>query len=57
MKMKMVEPLRELFSAHWAHLQYELLEVCPRRIVNEAKGVSRVVLRHQWEPAATIEWE
>ena len=28
---------------HWAHLPYELPDVCSRRIVNEVKGISHVV--------------
>ena len=33
----------DFMTAHWAHLPYELLDLCSRRIVNEVKGVSRVV--------------
>ena len=33
----------DFMTAHWAHLPYELLDVCSRRIVNEVKGISRVV--------------
>jgi GMP synthase (glutamine-hydrolysing) len=44
-------------TAHWAHLPYQLLDVCSRRIVNEVKGGSRVVYDINGKPPATIEWE
>jgi GMP synthase (glutamine-hydrolysing) len=33
----------DFMTARWAHLPYELLDVCSRRIINEVPGVSRVV--------------
>src|SRR5579872_156407 len=47
----------DFMTAHWARLPYEFLEHVSRRIVNEVKGISRVVYDISGKPPATIEWE
>jgi len=44
-------------TADWVKLPYDLLERLSTRIINEVKGVNRVVLDISSKPPATIEWE
>jgi GMP synthase (glutamine-hydrolysing) len=47
----------DFMTAHWAHLPYEFLGKVSNRIINELRGVSRVVYDVSGKPPATIEWE
>jgi GMP synthase (glutamine-hydrolysing) len=44
-------------TADWAYLPEALLRRVSNRIVNEVRGINRVVLDISSKPPATIEWE
>lgn len=44
-------------TADWAKLSHEILGIMSSRIINEVKGVNRVVYDISSKPPATIEWE
>ncbi len=47
----------DFMTADWSHLPYDLLARMSTRIINEVKGVNRVVYDISSKPPATIEWE
>ena len=47
----------DFMTAKWAHLPYDLLGKVSNRIINEVKGINRVVYDVSGKPPATIEWE
>ncbi len=44
-------------TAEWSHLPYELLASISSDIINQVKGINRVVYDISTKPPATIEWE
>ncbi|SAL09920.1 GMP synthase [Caballeronia sordidicola] len=47
----------DFMTAQWAHLPHELLGHVSNRIINEVRGINRVVYDISGKPPATIEWE
>ena len=47
----------DFMTAQWAHLPHELLGKVSNRIINEVRGINRVVYDISGKPPATIEWE
>ncbi len=47
----------DAMTADWANVPHEILAKVSNRIINEVKGVNRVVLDISSKPPATIEWE
>jgi GMP synthase (glutamine-hydrolysing) len=48
---------QDFMTAHWAHLPHDLLGRISNRIINEVRGINRVVYDISGKPPATIEWE
>ena len=48
---------QDFMTAHWAELPHALLGTVSNRIINEVRGLNRVVYDISGKPPATIEWE
>jgi len=48
---------QDFMTAHWAELPHGLLGKVSNRIINEVRGINRVVYDISGKPPATIEWE
>ena len=47
----------DFMTANWARIPYDVLGTISNRIINEVRGISRVVYDISGKPPATIEWE
>ena len=47
----------DFMTADWVHIPYDVLARTSNRIINEVRGVNRVVYDISSKPPATIEWE
>ncbi len=48
---------QDFMTADWARIPFDVLAVMSNRIINEVRGVNRVVYDISSKPPATIEWE
>ena len=48
---------QDFMTAHWAELPHSLLGKVSNRVINEVRGINRVVYDISGKPPATIEWE